>query len=69
MARDSRIVDSGSINGLSDMTIYKTLSCMIKKKPSILQKQEKTNGLTPLHEALKAGNIELALWMIKLDNT
>ena len=42
---------------------------MIKKKPSILQKQEKTNGLTPLHEALKAGNLELALWMIKLDNT
>ena len=51
------------------MTIYKILSCLIKKKPSILQKQEKKNGLTPLHEALKAGNLEVALWMLKLDTT
>jgi hypothetical protein len=32
----------------------------------LLGKQEKQNGFTPLHEALKAGNLELALWILKL---
>ena len=49
------------------MTTFKVVSCLAKKKPSILSRQEKQNGYTPLHEALKAGNLELAIWMLKLD--
>ena len=66
VARDPRIFDSESVNGNTDMTLYHTLQSLIKAKSSICFKQERQNGLTPLHEAFRAGNIELALWLIKL---
>ena len=50
------------------MTTFKVVSCLVKKKPSITTRQEKQNGYTPLHDALKAGNLELAIWMLKLDS-
>ena len=68
MARDPFIQDSDSIDGCTDMTTFKVVSCLAKKKPSILSRQEKLNGYTPLHDALKAGNLELAIWMLKLDS-
>lgn len=51
------------------MTTFKVVSCLVKKKPSLLNRQERKNGYTPLHEALKAGNLELAIWMLKNDTT
>ena len=66
VARDERIFDSGSINADSDMSLYYVVSQLVKAKPTLLSRQERQNGFTPLHEALKSGNLELALWLLKL---
>ena len=66
VARETKIFDSDSINGAIDMTLFEVVSSLIKQKPALCSKQDKRNNATPLHDAYKAGNLELAIWIIKL---
>ena len=46
------------------MTLFNVVEKLIKMKRTLVSQKEASNGHTPIHVALKTGNIEVAMWII-----
>ena len=66
VSQDEAIHDSGSIDGDTNMDLFDVVTALLQQKPTLAGRQERHMGYTPMHSAFKAGNLELALWIMHL---
>ena len=58
--KDKRCKKSGSTNGINDDSIYETIKVFYECAPFVFSQKTKLEKQTPLHYAMKSGNIQKA---------